>query len=412
MKFNQANAPIDRSLRHPHIGYHDLCASRAMCITLLTKYACGHESTELMHMKRACKKNQTHTRTKNHACTKCNNTYMTGLREECDDTKRRLQDADCAYAGALERMEAIEDKYRSLNVQNAILSKQLKSFIQSTRESQERQDESMNRIETLAAELETTRLKVPKNECIYTEILRYYACGHDTKESCSTKKTPREDCQYKQVLGTDCDEICADCQVWKKAEQEAAMVRLAAANAAQERTIHELRLHMQNVEMLYKDPKEPSETPIKLTRPPGLTTARLLASPSEIGPLDQCEKDNTVSRIQMVVKNTEDPRELREIALLEGETLVEEDKLSGTIEDRCDEKSARSFSCFATMDKHLKAELMDITTVTSTAASVETSQFEGGKSQERDPGSVTVTEDSFKHSEIRLHVPNSTAVST
>lgn len=235
--------------------------------------------------------------------------------------------------------------------------------------------------------------------------------GMTQKKAAQPKKTPREDCQYRQILGTDCDEMCADCQLRKKAEQEAAIVRLAAANAAQERTIHELRLQIPNVEMPYKDPKELSETPLKLTCLSGLATARLLASSTEIGRLGQCEKDNTVGRRQKVVKIIEDPSELRETAWLEGETLVEEAKLSGTIEDRCDEKNARSFSCFATLDEHLKAELMGIITDTSTSASAKTSQFQGDRSQERDPGSVTTTEDSCKHSEICLHVPNSTAVS-
>lgn len=191
-----------------------------MCINLLTKYDCGHESvSSLTCQKRLCKKNEKHIRPKSHACTKCGNAYMAQLREECDDAKRRLQDADSAFAQALERADAIETKFEVVKVQKHKLAKQLKALSQENSNLLEREGASLRRVEALHLELEATRSRIPKNEYIFTEILRYFACGHDTAEICSTKGVAKEDCHYKQVLGSESDKLCADCQMQEKAHE-------------------------------------------------------------------------------------------------------------------------------------------------------------------------------------------------
>lgn len=86
---------------------------------------------------------------------------MEQLREECDDSKRMLQDADTgsAYAAALEHIQTMETEYRSAKGHNVKLTRQLKSLTQSAQDPQRRQDEHLGSVETLTAELEATKLR-------------------------------------------------------------------------------------------------------------------------------------------------------------------------------------------------------------------------------------------------------------
>ncbi|KAF2849345.1 hypothetical protein T440DRAFT_469441 [Plenodomus tracheiphilus IPT5] len=252
----------------------------------------------------------------------------------------------------------------------------------------------MDRIEALTAELEAIRLTVPKNECIYTEILRYYACGHDTKESCSTKGTPREKCQYKQTLGTDCDEICPDCQTQEKVNYEAATTRLTTAHAAQERIVNDMRRRIQSLEELIGDQERLAETATELTHLAAVTEGPSTSqSPSQ--PSERYQESDTLS-LRGSLRIVEMEQSLGDLHKLQGETLVEEVAPLEMLESRHTEESIRGVPCFATMVEHLNRGLVDTNAqgiCVSTPACGEDDQSQGDKSREQSPGSVTVTED-------------------
>ncbi|KAI8939610.1 hypothetical protein NX059_003372 [Plenodomus lindquistii] len=345
-----------------------------MCIALRTTYACGHESTSPMCKKRVCKKNEMHTNTKNYACTKCSHGYMTELQEECDESKRRLHDSDSAYAQALERIEAMEVGYRSVKLDNVQLNKQLKTLRQRT---SEKQGDSMSRNESLAAELQTVRLKIPKNEFIFTEILRYYACGHDTKETCSTNSTPREDCQYRQVLGTECDEKCANCQTQDEANYEATLMRLTTAHPAQDRTVRDLRAQVQALQELYVNRKDTSGTlnaPVFQSASRGGLSAK---PPGSVEAINQHKDPDVISgpKRLSVVKIIQCLHNSLESTLLEGGALIEEAEIPKAIEDQRDGCNTGGASCVTTMDEHGEKDILR-TNASPSAQDVHTGTFE------------------------------------
>lgn len=333
-----------------------------MCINLLTKYDCGHESvSSLTCQKRPCKKNEKHIRPKSHACTKCGNAYMAQLQEECDDAKRRLQDADSAFAQALERADAIEIKFEVVKVQKHKLAKQLKALSQENSNLLEREGVSLRRVEALHLELEATRSRIPKNEYIFTEILRYFACGHDTAEICSTKGVAKEDCHYKQVLGSESDKLCADCQMQEKAHYEAAIMGFTGAQEAQEGVIYEPQSKTTPSEERYTGQELSAKKENEPVREPVVADESLHGSQDSLKPLRQSEEleaRDIVENMDMI-KTNYGFLERQESVLLGVESSVDEVHLMEKTMSLCEQESTPSVPCFATMNEHFEKDLLE-----------------------------------------------------